>query len=161
LSDAALVSEHERDTAFLRCCLRYDDSTKRHQLEARIAQVQRNDRCVRRVMWLMALLTLLSGAGLAYSAVLLENFAYGKALLITKLLSEVGLAGLISVVAFVGLLIAYRMELNRLREECRRLFTTLLESRLGKPGATSLTGVVQEQKLIVNHNNVVPSASRF
>ena len=112
-------------------------------------------------MWLMALLTLLSGAGLAYSAVLLENFAYGKALLITKLLSEVGLAGLISVVAFVGLLIAYRMELNRLREECRRLFTTLLESRLGKPGPTSLTGVVQEQKLIVNHNNVVPSASRF
>ena len=140
-----MVSDHERDMAFLRHCIRYDDSAKRHQLEERIAQVQRNDRCVRRAVWLMTLLTALSGAGLAYSAVLQENFPYGKSSFVIRVLCEVGLASLISLVAFVGLLMAYRMELNRLREQCRRLATTLLESRLGKPAARPLTEVAKEQ----------------
>ena len=161
LSDSYFVTEHQRDTAFLRQCLRYDDSAERHELEERIAQVQRKDRCVQRAVWLMILLTGLSGAGLAYGAVLQENFSYGEAWFVVRLLCEIGLASLICLVAFVGLFMVYRMELNRLREQCRRLATTLLESRLGNPAATSLTGVVQAQELTMNHNKVVVSAAEM
>jgi hypothetical protein len=114
-------------------------------LEERIAQVQRNDRCVRRAVWFMTLLTALSGAGLAYGAVLQENFPYGKSWFVIKVLCELGLASLICLVAFAGLWMVYRKELNRLRGQCRRLAATLLESRLGKPRVIPLTGVVKEQ----------------
>jgi len=140
-----VVSDYERDLAFLRHCIRYDQSDKRHQLEEGIRQVQRKDRCVRRVAWLMALLTALSGAGLAYGAVLQDNFSYGNSGFFIKVLCELGLASLICLVAFVGLLMAYRMELNRLREQCRHVAATLLESRLGKPASILVTEVTKEQ----------------
>jgi len=38
-------------------------------------------------------------------------------------------------VAFTGLGVVYRKELDQRREECRRLAAKLLESRLGKPRA--------------------------
>jgi hypothetical protein len=149
------MSEHEKDLAFLRQCIRYDDAAERCKLEERIAQVQRDDRCVRRAVSLTALLIALGAAGLAYGAVLQDNFPYGKSQLVIKLLCELELAALISLAVFAGLLMAYRKELNRLREQCRRLAAKLLESRLGKPRAAPLTGAVKEQELIVNRQPAV------
>ena len=155
------VSEHERDTAFLRQCLLYDDSAERHQLEERLTQAQRHDRCVRRAVWSMALLIALSAAGLAYGAVLQDNFLYGESWFVIRLLGEIGLASLICLAAFVFLWMVYRRQLNHLRRQCRRLATTFLESRLGKPRAIPLTGVIKEQELILNHNQAVVSASEM
>jgi len=152
-----MVSEHERDTAFLRQCIVYADSTERGKVEERITQVQRDERCVRRAVWVMAHLTALSAVGLGYGVLLQENFPYGKSRFAAKLLCEFGLASLISLVAFVALLMAYRKDLNRLRGECRRLATTLLESRLGKPW----NGIVKEQGPMANHNKHVESASEM
>jgi hypothetical protein len=127
------MNQHEKDLAFLRQCIRYDDRAERHRLEGRITKALREERCVRRVIWLMCLLIALSGAGLAYGAVLQENFPYGESRLVINIISTIGLASLISLMGFVGLLVPYRKELNGLREQCRRLSAELLESRLGKP----------------------------
>ena len=48
------MSEHEKDLAFLRQCIFYDDTDERRKLEERIAQVKRDERCVQRAAWLMA-----------------------------------------------------------------------------------------------------------
>ena len=117
-----------------------DDTDERRKLEKSIAQVQRDRRCVQRAASLMALFTALSAAGLGYGAVLQENFPYGESWSVIKLISEFGLASIISLVALVGLLTAYRKKSNRLREECRRLVTKLKESRLDEPHITPLRG---------------------
>jgi len=145
------MSEHEKDLAFLRQCISYDDRAERRRLEERITKAQREERCVRRLIWLMGLFLALSGAGLAYGAALQENFPDGQFRLVINIISTIGLASLISLMGFVGLLVPYRKELNGLREQCRRLSAELLESRLAKPRARPSTEVPKEQELFVNH----------
>jgi hypothetical protein len=149
------MSEHENELTFLRQCIRYGDADERGRLEERMTQVQRDGRCVRRAVALMALLIALGAAGLAYGALFQENFPYGQSRLVIKFLCVLELASLISLAAFAGLLMAYRKKLNRLREQCLRLAASLLESRLGKPRATALTGALKEREFQVNHEPIV------
>jgi len=128
-----IPSEHQKETAFLRHLILYEDTAERHQLEERIAQIQRDERCVRRAMWVMAVLTFLAVIGLGYAAVLLEDFPQNKSQFIIKIFSALGLGSLISLLAFVCLWMVLREELKRRREECRRIVTKLLQSRLGGP----------------------------
>jgi hypothetical protein len=127
-----MMSEHQRETAFLWHCLRYEDSAEHQALDERITQIQRDERCVRRAVWLMALLTALVVAGLCYAAVLVDNFPYNTPQLIVNIICALGLASMICMVVFVGLRMVYRMKLDQRREECRQLVTKFLESRLGK-----------------------------
>src|ERR1043165_6222204 len=140
------MSEHQRDTAFLRQCILYDDTGQRHNLEKSITQLQRNERCVRRAVSLMALLLALAMVGLCYSAVVLadhpQNISGFMTQLVTKVLRALALGSLVCMVAFTGLGMIYRKELDQRREECRRLAAKLLETRLGKPGA--LEGTAQK-----------------
>jgi hypothetical protein len=133
------MSEHQRDTAFLRQCILYDDTGERHKLEKSITQLQRNERCVRRAVSLMALMVALAMVGLCYSAVVLadhpQNISGFLAQLVTKVLGALALGSLVCMVAFTALGVVYRKELDQRREECRRLASKLLETRLGKPGA--------------------------
>ena len=129
------MNEHQRNTAFLRTCLRYHDAPERHQLEERLTQVQRKERCVGRAAWLMVLLTALATVGLCYSAIFLAEYPQGKSPLLIRLLCELGLASLICLMAFLCLGMIYRKESERRREDCRQLATQVLESRLGPPGA--------------------------
>ena len=97
------MSEHERHTAFLRQCIGYDDTGERHKLEESITQLQGNERCMRRAVWLMALLVALAMAGLCYSAVFLTDYhllQFGTAL-ISKVLCALGLGSLICLVLFL------------------------------------------------------------
>ena len=139
------MSDHQRETAFLRQVILYDDTAERHKLEESITQLQGNERCVRRAVWLMALLVALSMAGLCYSTVFLADLPQNMSQLVTPLISKVfcafGLGSLICLVSFLGLAAAYRKHLDQRREECRRLAAKLLESRLGKPRAMPLPEV--------------------
>ena len=159
------MSDSQRDTAFLRQCLGYDDSNERHQLEARITQAQCDERCVRRAVWLMALLTGLSMAGLCYAAVFLTHHPQNVSQLITpffaRVLCALGLGSLICMLVFMGLAMIYRKELDQSREACRRLTAKFLESRLGKPSGAPLTAMVKEQELLVNHSKAVVSAAEI
>jgi hypothetical protein len=137
---STLTSEHQRETAFLRHCIRYDDSPRRQELDERITQIQRDERCVRRAVWLMLLLGALAVASLTYPAILEANFPYNAPQFIVNLIFAVGVASLISLLVFVGLGLVFRKKLNQRREECRQLVTRLLESRLGKPATPPWRG---------------------
>ena len=133
-----MMSEHQKHTEFLRHCLRYGESTEHQALDKRITQIQRDERCVRRAVWLMAILTALVVAGLGYPAILVENFPYSAPQFMVNLICALGLASLICLLVFWGLGMVYRRMLDRRREESRQLVTKLLASRLGKPVATPL-----------------------
>ena len=132
-----MMSEHQKHTEFLRHCLRYGESTEHQKLEEGITQVQRDARCVRRAVWLMAMVTALVVAGLGYGTVLVANFPYNAPQIIVNLIYALGLGALISLVVFAGLGMVYRWKLDQRREECRQKVASLLELRLGKPVATS------------------------
>lgn len=132
------MSEHEKHTEFLRQCIRYDESARRHELAEGIVRIQCDARCVRRAAWLMAILTALAVAALGYGTVLVDNFPYNTPQFIVNLILAVGLGSLISLLAFAGLGMVYRRKLDQHREECRQRVAKLLESRLGKPVTTPL-----------------------
>jgi len=139
------MSEHQKQTSFLRECLLYDDTPDRHKLEERITKIQCDERCVRRAVWLMALLAALAIAGLCYSVVFLLEYPLNMSQLITHFISKVfcalALGSLICILAFMGLGVVYRKELDQRREECRQLARKLMESRLGKPRALKDTAL--------------------
>ena len=132
------MSEHHRDTAFLRDIIRYDESDERRKLEKNIAQVQRDERCVQRLALVISLVPGLAIAGIAYGALLQRNFPYGLSEHVIRVFCELVLASLICLGGFAGLLAVYRWKLNRLRNECRQLVMRLLESHLGKPHLETL-----------------------
>jgi hypothetical protein len=135
---STMMNERQKHTEFLRHCLRYGESPEHQALEEKITQIQRNERCVQRAMWLMAVLTALAVAGLGYPAILVENFPYGASQFTLNLICALGLASPICLLVFAGLGMAYRRKLDQRREECRQLVTKLLASRLGKPVATPI-----------------------
>src|SRR5437867_4094821 len=112
-----MMSQHQRETEFLRRCLLYDDSTERHQLDERLTHLERNERCVRRAVWLMAVLTALAVAGLCYAAVFMADYPRNVPQFVTPLITRIfcalGLASVICMLAFVGLGAVYRRELYK------------------------------------------------
>jgi hypothetical protein len=130
------MNDHHQQTEFLKRCLRYEESARHQELEQQITRIQRDESCVRKAVWLMAVLTALAIAGLGYPAILLANFPYSAPQTIVDLVCVLGVASLVSLVAFVVLGMVYRKMLDKRREECRLLVESLLESRLGKPPAT-------------------------
>lgn len=137
----------------------YDDTAERQQLEERITQVERSEHCVRRAVWLVTQLLLLAIAGLAFGAVLLDDFPQNRSHFIIKVLGALGLGSLICLLVYVALWMAYRRELARGREQSCLLVAKILESRLGKPRTMPLPGVVKEQEILVRPNKPVVSAS--
>ena len=132
------MSEHQKDTEFLRRIIVYDDTEEHRDLEKKIAGVQRDERCLQRVALAAVLFTLAAMAGLAYTAILEGNFPYNQSQLVVTVLCDFGLASLICLVGFAVFLLVYRSRLNRLREECRRSVMRLIEVRLGKSQAAAL-----------------------
>jgi hypothetical protein len=76
---------------------------------------------------------------------------------ITQVSCVLRLSSLICIPVFVGLEVVYRKELDQQREQCRRVATQLLESRLGKPRTMAGSSVVKEREVI---ESVVSSPDR-
>jgi len=128
-----VMSEHQKNTEFLTQLIAYDDTDERRKLAERIASLQRNERCVRRAIWLMMVFAALALAGISYAAVFLlqpTNLAQFIMQFEIKALSVLGLGSLISVGVFLGLALSYRRDLAGSREECRRLAMRIVETRL-------------------------------
>ena len=138
------MTQHQKETAFLRQCLLYEDTPERHELEGSLAQLLREERCVRRALFLMVVLAALAATGLGFAAVMSadypDNTSRFMTQFITKLFSALGLASMISLVAFVGFWFVHRKQLDRRREECRHLAARVIETRLGKPSAVAIRG---------------------
>ena len=135
--DAKQMSDHQRETEFLRRCIGYDDTEARHELEARITQAERDERCIRRAVWAVVVLTAVGVAGLGYAAVFIEDFPNGGNQRVVRIFGALGLGSLICLLGFLGYWGFCRKELNMRRDECRRLAAQLMESRLGKPRVPS------------------------
>jgi hypothetical protein len=131
------MNEHQRQTEFLKQCILYDGSEASHTLAERLRQLQHKERCVGRAVWLMVQMGALALAGLAYLAIFTEDFPQNIPGFMTRFMTQVfcvmGLSSLICLPVFLGLQMAYRKELAHRREDCRRLATKLLESRLARP----------------------------
>ncbi|MBN2505341.1 MAG: hypothetical protein JXQ71_01465 [Verrucomicrobia bacterium] len=151
------MSEHEKQTTFLLQCLVYDGSAERQELEDGIVQILRDERCLRRAMWLMALLMALVLAGLGYTAVLVDGFLQNLPPFLVRVVGVLGLASLLSLLGFAGLRFLYRHKLNGRREACRRLAVKLLESRLGTPRTWHRPEVANETQRLASAVAAIPS----
>jgi len=151
-----MMSADQRETEFLKQCIRYDDTEERHRLEERITQIQRDERIVRRAVWLMALLIALAMAGLSYAAIFMMDYPLDLSewtgRLLVKLLCALGGGSVICLFVFLGLGAVYRKELDRRREDCRRLALKVLESRLGLPRDVLLPATVDGHEPLPNGN---------
>jgi len=133
-----MMSDHQKHTEFLRECIRYDESARRQELMEEIVRIQCDARCVRRAVWLMAMLAALAVFGFGYGVILVNNFPDNVPQFILKTFSVLSVSWLVCILAFAGLGLIYRLKLDRRREECRQIVTRLLQSRLGKPLTMSL-----------------------
>jgi hypothetical protein len=133
------MRDYHRETVFLRQVLLYDDTSESQHLDQKLEQAQRDERCLNRAVWFMAILTALSLAVLCYLAFLnagdFRNYPQFAVPFILKAFCALGLGSLICLVAFMGLRTLYRKKLEHHREECRRLAAKVMESRLGKGSA--------------------------
>jgi hypothetical protein len=160
-----MSSEHERETAFLRRCIRYETDAKGRQLDERICQIQRDERCLRRATWLMALVAALAAAGLGYGAVFSDNFPFRmsqfESQLLIKGIGTLVVGSLICLVAFAGIGLVYRRELNQRREDCRRLVTKLLESHLGEPLSIFRNDELKEKESVALRNRIASAPAKL
>ena len=131
------LSDHQREMSFLRHMMLYSETEERHELEAKLTGAEINERSARRAVWLMAVLTGLALAGLGFAAIMLVDFPQNTSQLIIRIFCALGLASLVSLIAFVGYWIISHATLDDRREDCRRLVTRIVESRLGKPADRS------------------------
>jgi uncharacterized membrane protein YcjF (UPF0283 family) len=140
------MSEHKSVTEFLRQCIRYDQSTRRRELEATITQIQRDQRCVNRAVWLMGVLMLLAAVVLGYAVLFVDNFPHETSRHFFHVITALGVGSLISLLVFSCLGMTYRRKLDLQREECRRLIARLLETRLGNPAFSTLSETPRRQE---------------
>jgi hypothetical protein len=124
------MSDHQRQTAFLKKVICYDDTEQRRQLEDRMLMAERDERVVRAAIWIVALLLGLSISGYCYSAIFVPEFPSNTAHPMFKICLALALCSVICLLTFLVAWFWYRAVLNKLREECRRFATAVLEERL-------------------------------
>lgn len=126
------MTDRQKEIEFLRDCISYHDSDERHELGNRIAKAQRDERCVRRAVLVLALFIGLAVAGLCYSAVFLAAFPQNKSQFVLKAFAALGLGSLICMPGFLAYWSWCRRKLRQRRQDCRRLALDLFQARFGK-----------------------------
>jgi hypothetical protein len=149
------MNEHQKQTEFLRQCLLYDPSAEVRKLDEKLAHTLRDLRCVQRAVWLMVRLTALAVAGLIYTLILTDNFPDHTSPVMLNLIYAVFGGLLTSLLAFMGLTVRFRQQVDQCREECRQSVARLLSARLGQlagsetgPTSTGLTARLQNHHLL-------------
>ena len=106
-------------------------------MQDNLAKADRERKCLRRAMFLMVTLFLLSLAGLGVCALWLPHVFSDPTAFATNSLIILGLASLISQIEFFGYLLWHRVSVNRLHKECRLRVLLLVESRLRSSSSRS------------------------
>lgn len=127
------LSERQRDATFLRRLMLYDQTDACRLLADNLDRAERSERCVRRAVWLMALLTAAAVIGLGYTLVLLKDFPTNQSHFVVRIICAFGVASLISLLVFVGCWLISCGKVNELRDKCRSVVTRILVARLGPP----------------------------
>jgi len=119
------MSEREKQARFLKELMRTEPCDELLAIQAQIHKVERDERCIRSALWLVLILGLLSGAGLGYCAVFLQDFFQNATPTLVKVFCALGLACGICLVGFLGFWFWTRGICNRLYEDCRNLIISL------------------------------------
>jgi len=118
------MSDCNEETTFLRRIPFYDASSESKRVEESIARAHRDCVCVRKAAEFAAVIVVVA------SVLTQAEFFQSKPNVRLWALCVVGLAALICLLTFLCVLVAYRVKLNRLRDECRNLVRNLVETRL-------------------------------
>jgi hypothetical protein len=110
--------------ALVKHLIAHDTSEASRLLLHGLAQTERDHKCIRRALFLVVLLFMLSVSGLGYCAILLPEVFSESRYHLPQTLCGLGLGSLVSLVAFLGYLLWNRAVKSRLLGECRlRLLT--------------------------------------
>jgi hypothetical protein len=137
------MSEYQRQAAFLKALMVYQDTAEHRLLEERLSSAERNEQCLSTSCRLVAIIALLGFSGLGYSAVLLPEFFNNSTHFLVQFFSALGLGSMMCLAVFLGFWLWFRGVVNRIHEECRKSITEMMESRFGQ-GATCLHPLVSE-----------------
>jgi hypothetical protein len=124
------MSEHLKQSEFLKKLVMYDDRPAHRSLCERLAAAERNERCLLLACRLVGLIAAVALAGIGYSAVLLPQFFDNATHVVLRFFSALSLGSALCFVVFLGLWFWYRGHTNRIHDECRRVITAMLEARL-------------------------------
>jgi hypothetical protein len=124
------MSEHRKQSEFLKKLVMHDDSPANRSVCERLAAAERNERCLLLACRLVGLIAAVALAGIGYSAVLLPEFFDNATHVILRFFSALGLGSALCFVVFLGLWFWYRSHTNRIHDECRRVIAAMLEARL-------------------------------
>jgi hypothetical protein len=123
------MSEYLKQSEFLKSLLEYDEAPESEVLRVRLTIAERNEYCIYSACRLVGMVGILSLFGLGYSAVLLPSFFDSSSHFLIQLCSALGLGSAMCLALFVGLWLWYRAASNKVRGECRRSISKLIESR--------------------------------
>jgi hypothetical protein len=137
------MSEREREMALLREILSRDPTAESRQVEGEINRLQGQIRVLHRAVFFMVVLVALACVGLGYAAILSwdypDNMWRFSRHVGVRVPCALGLASGACLLCFMGLGVVYRRQLNRQRENARRLARRLLASPGGAgPGGEQL-----------------------
>jgi hypothetical protein len=124
------MTERERQTEFLVRLLVLAEPKAERDLQARIQQVQHDEKCVRFALTLVALIGGFAIAGIGYCAVLHPEFFDSTMPTLIKVFCAIGLGSLLCMFVFVCCWLWYRGTSNRVYEECRQLVMHVIQNRL-------------------------------
>ena len=153
------MSEHQKQSNFLKTLLTYDDSEEHRRLQDRIDGAEKDERCIGCACRLVGLVTLLAVAGLGYSAVLLPEFFSNSRNFLVQFFSALGLGSALCLLVFFGLWCWYRAIVNKLHDECRRLISSLIRSRFtteSHPSTASPPSTLLPLKVEPMSDRIVP-----
>ena len=126
-----MIKEHERQLVFLQTLILLAEPAEGQRLVERLQKAEREERSIRRAIYLMVLIAALSFSILCYVAVLLPEF-FTRASSTALVFSGGCVGSLISLAVFLFFWFWYRQTSHPLHEECRRFVVRGMETRLGK-----------------------------
>ena len=130
--EASTIHEHQQriENASLAECIRRDASGEIHKHHENIAQLEKDERCLRRAVVIMAALAGFALVGAGHSFILLDDVSTAQMRTVLHLFAVLGVASGISLIAFATLWIGRRYQLGDQRDYGRRLSMKLLATRL-------------------------------
>src|SRR5205085_10143264 len=106
------MSERQKQIQFLKALIGRQDSGECQVLRERIHRAEREERFLRRMIFLLLVLMLLSMAALCYATVFWPELFQARFQFLLKLSCVLGLASLICLIAFTGYWLWHRVLLN-------------------------------------------------
>ena len=135
------MSERQKQAAFLKALMTYEDGIEHQLLKERLCTAERNERCLIYACRLVGCLVLVGLGGLGYSAVLLPQFFDNAPHFLIQFFSALGLGSMMCLSVFGGLWLWYRHAVNRVYDECRKVVIRMIEARF-KTSSTTFYPVI-------------------